>query len=401
MQNSKPPSLSLASTDGSPTVNALDRVIAIAPTPLLRGEEKADYAEVAMRLVNAAKPRDAIEEFLIRDALDLTWEILRLRRAKTGILKASMNTGVEGVLEAVSCDPRRVYRPAQELSSRWMAGDKSARKEVEAALNRAQLSIDDVTAKTLEHKLVTFERLDRMLASVEARRNNALRVIDRHRSAFGAGVRQAIDEAENARVPRHRDGRSDCGVTALTSDRQRRANQANAKASSGPKTRAGKERAAQNALRHGLSIPVSSDPALSPQAEAIASRIAGPDAKAEALEQARRIGEAQVDLNRVRARRMALVGDPNYQPLSVLKHSGRRVRLIRMKGLALPASDAEVFESVTTCKPLKNCKPLEGLEKLGVILQDRASELARVDRYERGLFLDESQPFADSTPRAH
>ena len=169
----------------------------------------------------------------------------------------------------------------------------------------------------------------------------------------------------------------------MTSDRQRRANQANAKASTGPKTRAGKQRAAQNALRHGLSIPVSSDSALSPHVEAIARRIAGPDAKAEALERARRIGEAQVDLNRVRARRMALVtdrlGDPNYQPLSVLKHSVRLMRLVdRIKGLALPASDAEMFESVI------NFKPLEGLvEKLGVILQDRASELARLDRYER------------------
>ena len=131
----------------------------------------------------------------------------------------------------------------------------------------------------------------------------------------------------------------------MTSDRQRRANQANAKASTGPKTRAGKERAAQNALRHGLSIPVSSDPALSPQAEAIARRIAGPDAKAEALEQARRIGEAQVDLNRVRARRMALVADPLERAIGG--------------------------------------KSLEGFEKLAIILQARASELARLDRYER------------------
>ncbi len=198
MQNTKPPSLSLASTDGSPTVNALDRVIAIAPAPLLLGEEEADYAEVAVRLVSAAKPRDAIEEFLIRDAIDLTWEILRLRRAKAGILKASMNTGVEGVLKALGFDQSMESRAyARELSGRWMAGDKSARKEVEAALHKAQLSIDDVTAKTLEGNLVTFERLDRMLASVEARRNNALREIDRHRSAFGAGVRQAIDEAED------------------------------------------------------------------------------------------------------------------------------------------------------------------------------------------------------------
>ena len=136
-------------------------------------------------------------------------------------------------------------------------------------------------------------------------------------------------------------------------------------------------------MRHGLNIPVWSDRALAPQAEAIARKIAGPDANPQALERARRIGEAQVDLNRVRARRMALVadplGDPNYQPLSVLNHSVRLIMGLvdRIKGLALPASDAEMFESVI------NCKPLEGLEKLAMILEDRALELARLDRYER------------------
>jgi hypothetical protein len=197
MQNSKPPSLSLTLTVGSPIANVLDRVIAIAPAPLLPGEEEADYAEVAVRLVSAAKPRDAIEEFLIRDAIDLTWEILRLRRAKVGILKASMNTGVERVLIALNHTPIQRFDNRQELSRRWMAGDKGARKEVEAVLRNALLSVNDVTAKTLEAKLDSFERLDRMLASAEARRNIALREIDRHRSTFGAAVRQAIDEAED------------------------------------------------------------------------------------------------------------------------------------------------------------------------------------------------------------
>jgi hypothetical protein len=197
MQNTKPPSLSITSTVGSQAANALERVIAIAPAPLLPGEEEADYAEVGVRFVGIAKPRDAIEEFLIRDAIDLTWEILRLRRAKAGILKASMNAGVEEVLKALSPDPIMAFRHLQILSSGWMAGDKSARKEVEAALHEAQLSVDDLTAKTLESKLDSFERFDRMLASAEARRNNALREIDRHRSAFGSAVRHAIDEAED------------------------------------------------------------------------------------------------------------------------------------------------------------------------------------------------------------
>jgi hypothetical protein len=37
-----------------------------------------------------------------------------------------------------------------------------------------------------------------MLASAEARRNNALREIDRHRETLGAALRRAVDEIEDA-----------------------------------------------------------------------------------------------------------------------------------------------------------------------------------------------------------
>ena len=93
----------------------------------------------------------------------------------------------------------------------------------------------------------------------------------------------------------------------MISDRQRRANRANAKASTSPKTKAGKARSATNALRLGLTISVWSEPALAPQAEAIALRIVSPNAEAKALGWARRIAEVQVDLNRVRSlRRQAI-----------------------------------------------------------------------------------------------
>jgi hypothetical protein len=118
----------------------------------------------------------------------------------------------------------------------------------------------------------------------------------------------------------------------LTSEKQRRANQANARASSGPKTKAGKARSAQNALRHGLSIPVCKEPSLSSQAEEIARKLAGPDPDDTLLDRARAVGEAQVDLNRVRARRNALVSrllaDPEYQPLSAYKGQVRKLRTI-------------------------------------------------------------------------
>jgi hypothetical protein len=106
----------------------------------------------------------------------------------------------------------------------------------------------------------------------------------------------------------------------LTTVRQQRANRANATASTGPRTKAGKACSARNALRHGLNIAVWSEPALAPEAEAIARRIAGPDVEANALEWARRIGEAQVDLNRVRSLRKQAIerrlSDPRGGPSS-------------------------------------------------------------------------------------
>jgi hypothetical protein len=86
----------------------------------------------------------------------------------------------------------------------------------------------------------------------------------------------------------------------LTSDRKIRANRANARASSGPKTAQGRARAARNALRHALSLPVYSDQALSEEVEALWREIAGPDANAEIQKLAHRVAEAQIDLRRVR-----------------------------------------------------------------------------------------------------
>jgi len=60
----------------------------------------------------------------------------------------------------------------------------------------------------------------------------------------------------------------------MTSERKIKANRANSRASSGPKTSLGRVRAAQNALRHGLSLSIHSDRALSKEVEALAREIA-------------------------------------------------------------------------------------------------------------------------------
>jgi hypothetical protein len=103
----------------------------------------------------------------------------------------------------------------------------------------------------------------------------------------------------------------------VTSTRKIEANRKNARASTGPKTAQGRARMARNAFRHGLSLPVCSDPVLCEEVESLAHKIAGPEANVEIRELARRAAEAQIDLGRVHDARYRLLSDalsnPDYE----------------------------------------------------------------------------------------
>ena len=84
---------------------------------------------------------------------------------------------------------------------------------------------------------------------------------------------------------------------ATSSKRRQDANRANARSSTGPKTEAGKARASKNALRHGLSIPLTYHGALPDPYEALAAELAGE--RAWARPAARQAAEARLNMDRI------------------------------------------------------------------------------------------------------
>ena len=54
--------------------------------PLCKDDDREAYNELLKRLIDLIKPTDIIEEILVRDYVDLTWERLRWRRGKAKLL---------------------------------------------------------------------------------------------------------------------------------------------------------------------------------------------------------------------------------------------------------------------------------------------------------------------------
>ena len=163
----------------------------------------------------------------------------------------------------------------------------------------------------------------------------------------------------------------------MTSGHKIKANRANAQASTGPKTADGRARAARNPLRHGLSLPVCSNPALSEEVETLAREIAGTSATAATQHLARQVAEAQIDLRRVRYARHKLLSDALADPQC---DSGRKEMavlrsLLRKNALDLPMESLVALLNSAPQGPPHN--------KFATILPQKAKKLLAMDRYER------------------
>jgi hypothetical protein len=163
----------------------------------------------------------------------------------------------------------------------------------------------------------------------------------------------------------------------LRSERKIRANRANARASTGPQTTRGRARAARNALRHALSLPVCSIPALSEEVQALAREIAGPGANSEIQELARRVAEAQIDLRRVRYARHQFLSDTLSNEYYD-SYANMRMKVKLLRALLRPNPPDMSMETLkfATSTP-------QGSEKLATILSEEAKKLLAMDRYER------------------
>jgi hypothetical protein len=120
------------------TAGRVEKLNIFGPAPVVGGEQVEAYDELCARISGAVKPSDFIEEIWVFDITNLVWEMCRWRRF------------------------------AMEL---WR--DRNQHQ-----------GIDNI------------ERINRLIANAELRRNAVLREIDRHRAVVGERLRAVVTQVD-------------------------------------------------------------------------------------------------------------------------------------------------------------------------------------------------------------
>ena len=168
------------------------------PPPIIDGERETDYQNFRASCINAVKPKDAIEKIWLQDFVDYSWDSHRLRRTKTLLIQITRKQAVETILkqfdDADDVLSSTAWLTAGPMALAWSQSEQEAVAKVEALLEMHDLDIDSIMATAITLKLPELERLDKLIASYDYRRDAAMRELGRRRDSLAKHARDFAND---------------------------------------------------------------------------------------------------------------------------------------------------------------------------------------------------------------
>jgi hypothetical protein len=186
--------------------------LALLPkSPLLITESADEFDALRDAFEREIKPRGIIERMYVHDICSIVWEILRLRRCKAVIINAAFSSALEDLLVRLRPPGQQDFEArdgARRLAHAWFT-DKAAKKRVLETLGRFNLDESAIEAEAIRKSSSDLELLDRMLTSLESRRNKALACVAEYRASLAHQLRESADRITDGKgVPRLEDAAS-------------------------------------------------------------------------------------------------------------------------------------------------------------------------------------------------
>src|SRR5262249_53095588 len=170
--------------------------LALLPkSPLLITESADEFDALRDAFEREIKPRGIIEQMYLHDICSIVWEILRLRRCKVVIINAAFSCALENLLVQLRLPGQQDFHArgeARKLVHAWFT-DKEAQKRVSETLGRFNLDELAIEAEAIRASTSYLELLDRMLSSLESRRDKALSCVAEFRVSLAHQLRESTD----------------------------------------------------------------------------------------------------------------------------------------------------------------------------------------------------------------
>ena len=166
--------------------------------PLLITESAEEFDALRDAFEQEIKPRGIIEQMYVHDICSIVWEVVRLRRCKVVIINSAFRSALEELLQRLLRDPgqflydEQLKEQAQDLAHAWFT-DAEAKKQVSETLSRFNLDESAIEGEAIRRSSSDLELLDRMLASLESRRNKALCCVAEYRASLAHQLRESAD----------------------------------------------------------------------------------------------------------------------------------------------------------------------------------------------------------------
>ena len=114
-------------------------------------ESSDELASLCKQVDDEIKPTGFIERMYVEDVIALTWDILRLRRCKTGIVNGAFLAALQGILEQLLCRQDYEFQyyhgeAAEDLARGWFE-NKKAKSKVATLLRKFGLDEGAIEAE--------------------------------------------------------------------------------------------------------------------------------------------------------------------------------------------------------------------------------------------------------------
>jgi len=170
--------------------------------PLLITESADEFDALRDAFEQEIKPRGIIEQMYVHDMSAIVWEILRLRRCKVVVINSAFRSALQDLLTQLLKEPGQydwhVQNEAQALAQGWFT-DKEAKKQVSEILSRFDLDESAIEAEAIRRSSAELELLERMLTSLESRRDKALGCVAEYRASLAHQLRESADRVTDGK----------------------------------------------------------------------------------------------------------------------------------------------------------------------------------------------------------